>query len=306
MIFADPLARMYLASLAREKEPGTSKALHTKYLTTLQIGIELADFSFLIKQLQEAVIEFNRIEIIDEKIPRIGIVGEIFVKYNFFAGGNIIDWLYVQGVEVVLSPLQNFFAQRFINEAYNQKAFFRRSITARIKYRLLENYSGYHLGQIEQVMQGFRFHSKIYGLRELANITEEIVSLANQSGEGWLLTAEMIAMLLDGTENIVCLQPSGAFPITLPERVLRTSKEMFPQLHLLSLDRTPAQVRSTFKRLHLLVSSAREQASLVKKVSPESKVFQVILCRANILPYCVRKIIILLLKSKDCGRGYPV
>ena len=124
-------------------------------------------------------------------------------------------------------------------------------------------------------MQGFRFHSKVYGLRELANITEEVVSLANQSGEGWLLTAEMIAMLLNGTENIVCLQPFGCISNHITGKGIENKlKEMFPQLHLLSLDMDAGTSETNFlNRLHLLVSSAREQASLVNKVSPESKSF---------------------------------
>lgn len=273
VIFADPLARMYLASTAREKTPGTAKKIHTKYLARMEKGIENADYSYLLNLLEKAVTDFNQIDIYDRSIPRVGIVGEIFVKYNFFSNGNIIDWLSNQGIEVVLPPIQSFFAQRFINETYNQKVFFKRSFVDRTKYRLLEIYSKYHLAQIEHVMQGFRFYKKAHDLRELAEITDDVVSLANQYGEGWLLTAEMIAMLQEGTSNIVCLQPFGCIANHITGRGVENKlREMFPALNLLSLDMDAgASEVNILNRLHLLTSEAREQEARDKETVPELK-----------------------------------
>jgi predicted nucleotide-binding protein (sugar kinase/HSP70/actin superfamily) len=259
IIFADPLARMYLSTMVREKVPGTSKKLHEKYLFEMETGIENADYYYLLNLLRKAVADFNLVEINDKTVPRVGIVGEIFVKYNFFSNGNIIDWLSGQGVEVVLPPIQSFFAQRFINEIYNQKAFFKRSLADRIKYRLLEIYSRYHIGQIERVMQGFRFYKKAHDLRELAEITDEVVSLANQFGEGWLLTAEMIAMLNEGIGNIVCLQPFGCIANHITGKGMENKlRELFPHLNLLSLDMDAgASEVNLLNRLHFMVTAAR-------------------------------------------------
>jgi predicted CoA-substrate-specific enzyme activase len=270
IIFADPLARMYLAVVAREKTAGTAKKLHAKYLVGMEKGIENADYPYLLNLLEQAVTDFNNIDIYERSIPRVGIVGEIFVKYNFFSNGNIIDWLSTQGIEVVLPPLQSFFAQRFINEAYNQKMYFKRSFIDRAKNRLLELYSKYHLAQIEQVMQKFRFYRKAHDLRELAEITDDIVSLANQFGEGWLLTAEMIAMLREGTSHIICLQPFGCIANHITGRGVENKlREMFPALNLLSLDMDAgASEVNILNRLHLLVSEAREQEARDEETVP--------------------------------------
>lgn len=276
IIFADPLARMCLSTMVREKVPGTSKMVHSKYLSLMEMGIENADYYYLLNRLKDAVADFNQIEIDDQPVPKIGIVGEIFVKYNFFAGGNIIDWLSGQGVEVVLPPIQNFFAQRFINETYDQQAFFKRSLTDRIKYKMLEIYSGYRLGYIERVMRGFRYYNKAHGLRELAEFTGEVVSLANQYGEGWLLTAEMIAMLQEGIENIVCLQPFGCISNHITGKGMENRlKEMFPYLNLLSLDMDAgASEVNILNRLHLMVSRVRERAARDLKTAPRTKPVQ--------------------------------
>jgi len=273
IIFADPLARMYLSTTTREKTPGTAKQMHARYLSKMEQGIENADYPYLLNLLKKAVADFNQIEIHDKVVPRIGIVGEIFVKYNFFSNGNIIDWLSDQGIEVVLPPIQNFFAQRFINETADQKAFLKRSWAERLKYRLLETYSNYHLDRIEGVMQQFRFYEKAHNLRKLAIMTDEVVNLANQAGEGWLLTAEMIAMLNEGIDNIVCLQPFGCIANHITGKGMEKKlRELFPSLNLLSLDMDAGGSEvNMLNRLHFMVTSAREQMTREKETPPVSK-----------------------------------
>ncbi|MDK2921456.1 MAG: hypothetical protein PWR24_1013, partial [Desulfonauticus sp.] len=118
-------------------------------------------------------------------------------------------------------------------------------------------------GQIERIMQGFRFYRKAHDLRKLAAITDEVVSLANQFGEGWLLTAEMIAMLNEGVGNIVCLQPFGCIANHITGKGMENKlREMFPHLNLLSLDMDAgASEVNLLNRLHFMVTAAREQVA---------------------------------------------
>jgi predicted nucleotide-binding protein (sugar kinase/HSP70/actin superfamily) len=261
IIFTDPLAQMYLATVVKEENRGDSKALHARYLSKMETGIERADYHYLLNLLEKAVTDFNNIKVSDRPVPKIGVVGEIFVKYNFFSNGNIIEWLSDQGVEVALPCLQNFFAQRFVNEDFDQRAFFKNSIVDSLKHKLIYVYTRYHLFQIERVMQQFRFYRKPFNLKDLAEITGEVVSLANQFGEGWLLTAEMIAMLSEGIGNIVCLQPFGCISNHITGRgVEKKLKEMFPHLNLLPLDMDAgASEVNILNRLHFMIIAAREE-----------------------------------------------
>jgi predicted nucleotide-binding protein (sugar kinase/HSP70/actin superfamily) len=261
IIFTDPLTQMYLATVVREESRGASKALHTKYLSEMETGIESADYHYLLNLLEKAVTDFNSIKVSDRPVPKIGVVGEIFVKYNFFSNGNIIEWLSDHGVEVALPCLQNFFAQRFVNEDFDQRAFFKHSIVDSLKHKLIYIYTRYHLFQIERVMQQFRFYRKPFNLKKLAEITGEVVSLANQFGEGWLLTAEMIAMLNEGIGNIVCLQPFGCISNHITGRGMEKKlKQMFPHLNLLSLDMDAgASEVNILNRLHFMIIAAREE-----------------------------------------------
>ena len=225
------------------------------------MGIEKAEYQYLLTLLEKAVRDFNGVAVSDHPVPKIAVVGEIFVKYNFFSNGNIIEWLSEQGVEVVLPGLQSFFTQRFVNEDFNQKAFFKHSIVDSFKHSLLDIYVRYHLSRIDRVMQRFRFYRKPFDLKELAEITSEVVSLANQFGEGWLLTAEMIGMLNEGIGNIVCLQPFGCISNHITGMGLgRKLKEMFPHLNLLSLDMDAgASEVNILNRLHFMIIAAREE-----------------------------------------------
>jgi predicted CoA-substrate-specific enzyme activase len=272
VVFADALTQMYLATVVREEEPGTTKTLHAKYLSEMEHGVEAADYYYLSRLLEEAVADFNAVRVAERPVPKIGVVGEIFVSYNFFANGHIIDWLSRQGVEVVLPTLQSFFAQRFVNEDFDQRSFFKHSYIDRISTRLTEIYVRYHLFQIDRIMQGFRFYRKPVDLKKLAEIAGEVVSLANQFGEGWLLTADIIAMLEDGVGNIACLQPFGCISNHITGKGLeRKLKEMFPHMNLLSLDMDAgASEVNILNRLQFLVMAAREEMEYETEVTVPS------------------------------------
>ena len=125
----------------------------------------------------------------------------------------------------------------------------------------MDIYVRYHLARIDRVMRRFRFYVEPFDLKDLADITSEVVSLANQFGEGWLLTAEMIGMLKEGTGNIVCLQPFGCISNHITGTGLaRKLKEMFPHLNLLSLDMDAgASEVNILNRLHFMIMAAREE-----------------------------------------------
>ncbi len=268
VIFGDCLARMYLAMVPRERIKGSAKYLHSKYLEKIGGGIEKGDFEYLLKVLDRAVSEFNSLPIEKSIVPKVGIVGEIFVKYNFFSNQNIVDWLISKGVEVELPSIQNFFAQRFINEAYDQRTFFKRSLKDLFHHWVLELYSRYYLNKVERIYHRFRFAQKEMGLRKLASLTEDVVSLANQAGEGWLLTAEMISMLKRGINNIICLQPFGCISNHITGKGIENRlKELFPDLNLLAIDLDSGTSEvNVLNRLHIMLKQVSEAEDITHKI----------------------------------------
>ena len=260
LIFSDALARITLATAPHEIRAGSSMALQQKYIAETGRLAGEGNFEALLELLREAVRDFNALPVDNATAPMVGVLGEIFVKHNAFSNNNIVDWLISQGVEAVLPPLLSFFEQRFVNEEFDQRACLKRSFRDLVMTRLIGRYVRFHQIRVERVMKDFRYYRRHYDLKELAEETSRATSLANQAGEGWLLPAEMIAMLKGGVGNIVCLQPFGCLANhIIGKGVEKKLKSLYNRLNLLFLDMDPGMSEvNILNRLHFIVMSARE------------------------------------------------
>jgi predicted nucleotide-binding protein (sugar kinase/HSP70/actin superfamily) len=234
-------------------------ALQRKYFHELGALIAREDFGVLLDVLKRAIHDFNAIDVHDNPIPVVGVVGEIFVKHNEFSNNNIVEWFQTKGVEVVVPPLLSFFEQRFVNEEFDQKSFMKSSLKDRVVLNMLGRYIGFYLHRVERAMSGFRFNRKTYSLKDLAVEASRVTSLANQAGEGWLLPAEIIEMVRQGIEHIVCLQPFGCLANhIIGKGAEKRLKELYPYLNLLYIDMDPGITEvNVLNRLHLMVMSVR-------------------------------------------------
>jgi len=260
LMFTDPLSKMALATAPRELQPGSAMALQKKYLDALGILVGREDFGILLDMLKAAIRDFNMIPVHGDPVPVIGLLGEIFVKHNEFSNNNIVDWFREKGVEVVVPPLLSFFEQRFVNEEFDQKSFMKSSLRDRVVLGLLDRYIGFYLHRVEAAMKGFRYNRGTRSLKELAQEAGNVASLANQAGEGWLLPAEIIAMVRQGIDHIVCLQPFGCLANhIIGKGVEKRLKGLYPQLNLLYIDMDPGITEvNILNRLHLMVMSVQE------------------------------------------------
>jgi predicted nucleotide-binding protein (sugar kinase/HSP70/actin superfamily) len=248
---------------AREIKPGAAEALHNYVIGEITSLLLKGKFRPLLSFLQEAVAAFNTIEIHDQPMPQIGIVGEIFVKYNPFSNNDIVDWLIHQGAEVILPSLINFFTQRFVNEEYDQRYHLKSSLKDRISAKFLYATIHSYLRRIEDTMQGYSRYRRNYDLHELALQTAKITSLANQAGEGWLLTAEMLSMHRNGINTIVCLQPFGCLPNHITGKgIEKRMSLLYPRLnlHFLDMDAGASKVNIQ-NRLHFILEQAKNPLS---------------------------------------------
>lgn len=259
MLLADPLSQMYLSTRAREKVPGTAKQLQQKYFKLIEETVINGTYRDCMKLLKQMVDEFNAVDMRDEKVPRIGMVGEIFVKYNGFAHMDITEWLCDQGIEVVLPPLQGFFLQEIVNTKYKYHNYFHHSFSQYFKTKVLEIYIHKKLMDVDKVMKHYRFFQKHHNLNKAAKKASEVTSIANQFGEGWLLTSDILCMLEDGVDSVVSVQPFGCLANHIVAKgVERKIRQLYPNFQLLTLDfdqsTSPVNI---FNRLHFLVSSAK-------------------------------------------------
>lgn len=263
ILFGDALSAMYHAIAPRELHKGSAKVLSERYTKLAFDGIERGDKKFLLRLLAEAIQEFNRIELAFEKAPKIGVVGEIYVKYNPFGNARLVENLISEGVEVVLPPLINMFAQWFVNVNIRRDELLEGSwLMTKVGYAL-EKYFDRTFYQFEKAKEEFRFDIHSHHIRHVAELGSKVMNMTNHYfGEGWLIGGDICAFAEEGINNVLCLQPFGCIANHIIARGIEKSlKSAYPDLSVLFLDIDSGTSEVNLQnRLHLLLKRAREQA----------------------------------------------
>lgn len=236
ILYSDCISKFYYASAVREKEPGQAARLRDAYLREAEDLILRRRSKELFRCLERAADDFNAI-CRDVDRPRVGVVGEIFLKFNPFAQKHVTDWLVEKNIEVVPSVLTDFFMQTFVNSKVRTESNIQKKAYPAFLYRL-----GFKIiwGQIEKVN---RIASKFRYFVPFANIFDEaagaknVISLNAQFGEGWLLPAEIISYAEQGISNVISLQPFGCIANHIVSKgVEKRIKSLYPSMNMLSLD----------------------------------------------------------------------
>jgi predicted nucleotide-binding protein (sugar kinase/HSP70/actin superfamily) len=257
MLYADCLSRIYYASRPREKQPGIAKELHQKYIDKCLPLIEARDYRGMKRLLKEAVTEFTANIDTGKILPRVGVVGEIYIKYNSFGHLNVLDWLADQGVEVVAPSIYNFFINSFVNRHINKEnhikpvdlPLFVTDAAYKILFRYAKTYDG--------VCQEFPFYRPFADMFHEAKLASRIINMAANFGEGWLIPAEMSSLAEDGVKNIISLQPFACISNHIISKgIEKKMRKLYPDVSLLFLDFDGGTSEANvFNRLHFLIEN---------------------------------------------------
>ncbi len=261
MLYLDTLFEMRQRIVAYEINKGeTEKAFRhylDKGLTAFAKG-----FSPMLKVLKEAVNAFNNIKHdTKNKKPIVGIVGEILVNYHPTANYNLTNYLLENGMEPWLPPILDFFRQEVVNmdEAARHK-FSSFPLLDRISSYLLGEVFNYYIRKVEKIKKNFIYYYPKPDIHELSQNVEGIMEQAFNSGEGWLLPGEIVAMIKKGVKSFVIVQPFGCLPNHISGRgMIKAIKEKFSNIQILSLDYDPdISIGNIENRLQMLIMTARE------------------------------------------------
>ncbi|MDR1678805.1 MAG: acyl-CoA dehydratase activase [Prevotellaceae bacterium] len=255
LFFSDALSRLYYATVSRELHKGDSEGLKEKYLKLSTQYIVDGKHKQLKQLLQQAVEEFNAVACTDKEIKVIGIIGEIYVKYNSFGNYGIVNWLLEQGIEVAVPPITNFFMQGFVNSEVMQKQFINNKSRWNLIRRFAENYINRYKDKYERVMKNFVRYRPVENVREEAHLASQTVNLLNQYGEGWLIPGEIAGYAKQGITDIICIQPFGCIANhVVGKGIEKRIRAAHPDLNLLYLDfdygTSPVNVHN---RLHFML-----------------------------------------------------
>jgi predicted nucleotide-binding protein (sugar kinase/HSP70/actin superfamily) len=260
MLFTDALSEMYHSSAVRESQKGASIKVANKYLNRFWEGGIPLEKDALLDTIDQAVGEFNALSITDQAHPKVGIVGEIYVKYNAFSNNYVADWLMEQGIEVVQPTFLEFFAGGLVLMENRVRTHLNRPsllwILSILGKKLLRSF----LNEVDGIMQRYRYYRPYHDIQEIARKAQEILSLNHQYGEGWLIAGEIVSFVKDGVNNVLCLQPFGCIANhVVAKGVEKRMKELYPQLNLLFLDADAGLSEvNFFNRMHFFINHAKQ------------------------------------------------
>ena len=191
LLYADCLSRLYFASVVREKEKGIAQKLREKYTEKALPIIAQRNYRALLPLFKEAIAEFDANIEHNDQIPVIGVVGEIYVKYNSFSHKNVLHWLSEQGVEVIAPSMYNFFFNSFVNKHINKKLNIMEVSTPlfisdgiyKLAYSIVKKF--------DNAGKKFRYYRPFADIFHDARLASRVINLTANFGEGWLIPAEL-------------------------------------------------------------------------------------------------------------------
>ncbi len=266
LIYGDLLMRCLYRVRPYEQAPGSADALHNKWqaiciesLTAPKTKWRYADVC------RELVKDFDALPI-DETLrkPRVGIVGEILVKYMPLANNHLVKLLEKEGAEAVVPDMLDFFNYILYNGQYKHEYLgtgLSDRIVADVGVKLLRTL---RKPAIEALEHSRRFDAPV-PIGQIAQMTKPFLSIGNQYGEGWFLAGEMVELLTHGTPNIVCIQPFACLPNhVMGKGVIKALKKAYPEANIAAVDYDPgASEVNQLNRIKLMLSAAKKNLTSV-------------------------------------------
>ena len=265
--FGDVFMRCVYRMRPYEQVKGTTDKLHKKWVGICKkfISSRYPTYGQFKKICRQIIREFDNIPITDEQKPKVGIVGEILVKFLPAANNHLVELLEAEGAEAVMPDLIDFLLYCFYNSNFKAEALGMKKSTATLSnmgIKLVEQIRG----AAAREFQASRHFTPPAHIEDLAKYAKDIVSLGNQTGEGWFLTGEMLELIHSGVNNIVCTQPFGCLPNhVVGKGVIKEIRHQYPLANIVAIDYDPgASEVNQLNRIKLMLSTAQKNLKAQK------------------------------------------
>ena len=259
-IFGDILMKCVYRMRPYELKKGNTNYLHRKWEKVCKEFVSQKKLSHTkFQQICRSMIyDFDHIPVSNEKKPRVGIVGEILVKFLPAANNYLAETLEKEGAEAVVPDFVDFinycfYNQNFKSEHLGFKA--KSALTANAGIKFIE----WMRSAANKEFAKSKHFEPSADIRHLAKMAEPIVSIGNQTGEGWFLTGEMLELIEQGVPNIVCTQPFACLPNHIVGKgVIKELRKRYPQSNIVAIDYDPgASEVNQLNRVKLMLSNAK-------------------------------------------------
>ena len=258
-VFGDILMKCVYRMRPYEVVKGSANALHRKWEKRCIsfLSSRHTAFAQFNRICREMIREFDALPITDEKKPRVGIVGEILVKFLPAANNHLAELLEKEGAEAVCPDLIDFMCYCFYNLNFKSDYLgFKKSLAQKGKLGI--SAIEFIRSAANKEFEKSKHFTPSARIEDLAKMAEPIVSLGNQTGEGWFLTGEMMELIHGNVPNIVCIQPFGCLPNHIVGKgVIKAIRSDYPEANIVAVDYDPgASEVNQLNRIKLMLSTA--------------------------------------------------
>ena len=256
-LIGDALMACLYRTRPYEAVPGSANKLYRKWMDYARDNMGKMGFRLYSKIVREAIAEFDELPLVNDRMkPRVGVVGEILVKYHPTANNQVVDVIEQEGCEAVVPGFVDFFLYCFQNHIVQTRI--GRSRKGALKnWALIKAINVLRLPMVNAMRKSKRFEPPMR-IDLMVEEAAEVIDPCNSMGEGWLLTAEMKDLIKSGCPNIVCTQPFGCLPNHVCGKgTIKELRRQHPESNIVAVDYDPgASEVNQLNRIKLMIAVA--------------------------------------------------
>ena len=258
LVYGDIFMRVLYKVRPYEKIPGSANELHTKWRDRCIKSLKKGKWREYKKNIRGIIKDFDNLPIHEDmKKPKVGVVGEILVKFLPSANNYLVELLEAEGAEAVMPDLLDFLNYCAYNNNFKAKYLGKSKKSALISNIIIWALEALRKEAVKSFKKSKRFHPPVH-IKKLAEYAKDVVSIGNQTGEGWFLTGEMLELMHSGVYNIVCTQPFACLPNHIVGKgVIKELRRQHPEANIVAIDYDPgASEVNQLNRIKLMLSTA--------------------------------------------------
>ncbi|PHV71721.1 2-hydroxyglutaryl-CoA dehydratase [Sporanaerobium hydrogeniformans] len=257
ILYGDLLMRVLYRTRPYEAVHGSANALYEKWVARGIENVRTGNKTVFKQNVAAIVKEFDTLELKEIVKPKIGLVGEILVKFHPEANNHAVDIIEKEGGEAVMPDLLDFFLYCAYNNIFKHH-FLEKSIKGKLGGQIAIAYLEQKRQYVKEVLAKSKRFTPPHSINHLAQKAGEIMSLGHQMGEGWFLTGEIISLLEEKVNGIICMQPFGCLPNHVTGKgMVKELRRVYPHSNIVTVDYDPgASSVNQLNRIKLMMATA--------------------------------------------------
>ena len=264
IFYGDTLMSLYNQCKPYELEEGASDRAREDCVKLIGKAFDEKKHRKYKRIVQAMLARFAQVRRSGEEKVKVGIVGEIYVKYSPLGNSHLEEFLLSEGCEPVVPALMDFVMYCAVNNVNDAKLYNKKSIATPV-FDIVYRYLHHVQKKIIKLTEKYGFEP-LHDFEHLRKCADKVINQGVKMGEGWLIPAEMAALAETGTDNIVCAQPFGCLPNHIAGKgTIRTLKQMYEHENIVAVDYDPSATKvNQENRIKLMLATARENLNARK------------------------------------------